>query len=45
MSNLYWAIYMNLEKEVSALADLVHFDDNQLSVYSVRIADLLFAAL
>lgn len=41
MSNLYWAIYNNLEKEILNLADLIHFDDKQLNVYSVRIADLL----
>ena len=41
MANLYWSIYKNLEYEVLSLAKLIHFDDNQLSVYSVRIADLL----
>ena len=41
MSNLYWSIYKNLEYEVLNLAKLIHFDDKQLSVYSVRIADLL----
>lgn len=41
MNNLYWSIYKNLEREVLDLADMIHFDDNQLSVYSVRIADLL----
>ncbi len=32
---------MNLEREVLNLADMVHFTDNQASVYSVRISDLL----
>lgn len=41
MVNLYWSIYRNLENEVLTLAQLIHFDDKQLSVYSVRIADLL----
>ena len=41
MANLYWSIYKNLEYEVLNLAKLIHFDDKQLSVYSVRIADLL----
>lgn len=41
MNNLYWSIYKNLEKEVLGFADMIHFDDNQLSVYSVRITDLL----
>jgi hypothetical protein len=38
---LYWAVYKNIEREILHLAELIHFDDNQLSVYSVRIADLL----
>jgi hypothetical protein len=41
MSNLYWVIYKNLEREVLHLGDLIHFDDKQLSVYSIRISDLL----
>lgn len=41
MNNLYWSIYKNLEREVNNLAELVHFSDGQLSVYSIRIADLL----
>lgn len=40
-SNLYWPIYKNLEREVLDLSNLVHFDDHQLSVYSVKIAELL----
>ncbi|GGE37750.1 hypothetical protein GCM10007421_09460 [Halopseudomonas oceani] len=41
MSNLYWPIYKNLEKEVAELSNWVHFDDQQLSVYSVKISELL----
>ncbi|MCR9413821.1 hypothetical protein NB471_14800 [Vibrio alginolyticus] len=41
MSNLYWPIYKNLEKEVIELSNLVHFDDKQMSVYSVKISELL----
>lgn len=41
MKNIFWNIYINLEKEVLSLADMVHFTDNQASVYSVRISDLL----
>jgi hypothetical protein len=41
MNYLYWSIYKNLEREVLNLADLIHFADNQISVYSVRIADML----
>lgn len=41
MNNIFWDIYTNLEREVLNLAEMVHFTDNQLSVYSVRISDLL----
>lgn len=41
MNNIFWDIYINLEREVLNLAEMVHFTDNQLSVYSVRISDLL----
>lgn len=41
MLNLYWPVYKNLEKEVMKLSDLVHFDDKQVSVYSVKISELL----
>lgn len=41
MSNLYWPIYKNLEREVLGLSNLVHFDDRQMSVYSVKISEIL----
>ncbi|UBZ06196.1 hypothetical protein LDL76_12605 [Salegentibacter mishustinae] len=41
MINLYWPIYKNLEKEIVELSDLIHFDDQQLNVYSVKISELL----
>jgi len=41
MTNLYWPVYKNLEKEVIRLSEYVHFDDNQLSTYSAKIAELL----
>lgn len=41
MSNLYWPVYKSLEREVLGLSDLVHFDDHQMSVYSVKISELL----
>jgi len=41
VSNLYWPIYKNLEREVIELSNLVHFDDKQMSVYSVKITELL----
>lgn len=41
MINLYWSVYKNLEKEVIDLSNQVHFDDDQLSIYSVKISELL----
>ena len=41
MNNLYWSVYKNLEKELLETARHIHFCDDQLSVYSMRIADLL----
>ncbi|MGD1902165.1 MAG: hypothetical protein ACFB9N_07995 [Geitlerinemataceae cyanobacterium] len=40
-TNFYWPIYKNLEKEVIELSNFIHLDDRQLSIYSVRISDLL----
>lgn len=39
--NLYWPVYLNLEQEVIAISYQIHFDDNQLQVYSLKIAELL----
>ena len=41
MTILYWQVYKNLEKEFFGLADVIHVDDKQLEVYSMKIADLL----
>lgn len=41
MTNLYWPIYKKIEKEIVELSNHIHFDDNQLSVYSVKIVELL----
>lgn len=41
MTILYWQVYKNLEKEFLGLADVIHVDDKQLEVYSMKIADLL----
>lgn len=41
MNNLYWNVYRNLEREVLALADVIHIDDKQINTYSMKIADLL----
>jgi hypothetical protein len=46
--NLYRSVYRSLEREVLALTDVIHFDDDQTGftgsnsgVHSVRIADLI----
>lgn len=39
--NLYWSVYKNLENELIDLSDQIHFDDKQINVYSVKIAELL----
>lgn len=41
MNNFYWTVYKNLEKEMITLSDLIHIDDNQLGIYSIKIAELL----
>ena len=40
-TNLYWPVYKSIEREVLALAYVIHIDDKQLNVYSVKIAELL----
>ena len=40
-NNLYWNVYKSLERELLALAEIIHIDDKQLDVYSMKIADLL----
>lgn len=40
-NNLYWSVYQNIEREVIDLSEKIHIDDNQLSVYSIKIAELL----
>lgn len=39
--NLYWPVYQNLERELLELANQIHFDDQQVNVYSVKLAELL----
>lgn len=39
--NLYWPVYLKIEKEVLSLADAIHFSDDQITVYSIQIADLI----
>lgn len=41
MTQLYWQVYKNLEREIQTLADTIYIDDKQQEVYSMRIADLL----
>lgn len=42
--NIYWPVYKNLESEFLKIMYYVHIDDNQLSVYSSKIADLILRA-
>lgn len=39
--NSYWPVYKNLEDETLEVAKYNQFDDDQLDVYSMKIADLL----
>lgn len=41
MTQFFWNAYKRLEKEVLSLSEYIHFSDDQLSVYSPRISDLL----
>ena len=41
MTNFYWSVYKNLERELIELSNQIHFDDKQLSIYSVKISELL----
>lgn len=39
--SLYWNVYRQLEKDFLSIAEILHIDDKQMNVYSMRIADLL----
>lgn len=41
MNNLYWNIYQRLEQELIEISDVIFINDNQINVYSMKIADLL----
>lgn len=41
MTQLYWQVYLNLEREFLGLTETVYVNDAQQEVYSMRIADLL----
>lgn len=40
-TQLFWQVYMNLERDFLSLADTIYLNDVQQNVYSMRIADLL----
>ena len=39
--NLFWPVYKRIEEDVLKIAETIFFDDDQLDVYSLSIADLL----
>jgi len=41
MINLYWPTYLNIENEFNKLLQHIHIDDNQVSVYSSKISELI----
>lgn len=40
-NNLYWSVYKNLEDEFLNLSNLIHINDEQLEIYSIKISELL----
>ena len=44
MSNIYWPVFKNIESEINELMFDIHFDDDQLNVYSSKISDLILRA-
>ena len=40
-SQIYFQIYQKIEEEVLELASAIHFVDENLDVYSIKIADLI----
>jgi len=44
MINIYWPVYKSLEHQFSELMSNIHIDDNQLSVYSLKISELILRA-
>ena len=40
-NKIYFPVYKSIEKEVLELASSIHFTDQQLNVYSLKIADLI----
>lgn len=41
LNQIYWQVFKNLEQDFIKVADVIHVDDNQQEVYSMKIADLL----
>lgn len=41
MNNLYYPIYKQIETEVLELTSSIHFSDDQLNVYSLKIGELI----
>ncbi len=41
MTNLYWPIYLNIEREFQQLLNFIHTNDEQLDVYSSKIGELI----
>lgn len=39
--DLFWQSYIMIEKEVLDISNIILFDDNNLNVYSLKIADLI----
>jgi hypothetical protein len=39
--NIFWNIYKNIERELIEISNVIHMDDNQLSIYSPKITELL----
>lgn len=39
--NIFWNIYKNIERELIEISNITHIDDNQLSIYSPKITELL----
>lgn len=39
--NIFWNIYKNIERELIQISNIIHIDDNQLSIYSAKITELL----
>jgi hypothetical protein len=40
-NNLYSSVYRNLEREFVSLSNLIHINDEQLKIYSIKITELL----